>query len=130
MIINGFFPVFLCGAFGAFLVELLKWYRIRENKVLPHYSKSLIYWIITLLFALSGGILAALYGIKEVHAVLAINIGVSAPLIIGNLCRTIPTKEKSENENSDSIGTKNSIDDYDRYFNIGYKPTIHKFLSY
>ena len=128
MIINGFFSVFLCGGFGAFLVELLKWYRIRENKVFPHYSKSLKYWIITLLFVLSGGVLATLYGINDIHALLAINIGASSPLIIDNLSRTIPAKEKSVNETS--IDTKNSTNDYDKYLNIGYKPTIRKFLSY
>jgi len=128
MIINGFFSVFLCGVFGAFLAELLKWYRIRENKVLPHYSKSLLYWIITLLFVLSGGVLATLYGVNDVNALLAINIGVSSPLIIDNLSKTIPTKEKSDNETG--IGTKSSNNYYDKNLNIGYKPTIRKFLSY
>jgi hypothetical protein len=42
------------------------------------------------LMAALGGALAVLYGVKEVNAMLAVNIGASAPMIIKSLVANIP----------------------------------------
>lgn len=88
MVLNGFWYVFLSGVFGGFLGELLKWYRLREEPELPHYVRSPFYWCVTLLLILAGGALAVFYGTKDVNALMAANIGLSAPLIIQSLSRT------------------------------------------
>ncbi len=114
---NSFLSVFLCGVFGGFLSELLKWYRIREQKELPLYAKSIVYWAITILIVLSGGILAVLYGIKNINPVLAVNIGISAPLIIQNLSKIVPVSGNAEplNELPNEVLEidKSGIDDSD-----------------
>jgi len=85
MNISGFLSVFLCGVFGGFLGELLKWYNFRTVKKLPRYLKSPFYWFITILIILSGGLLAILYGYDDINAILAVNIGLSCPLIVRTL---------------------------------------------
>ncbi len=87
MILNGFFQIFICGLFGGLLGELHKWYRLRTSQNLPKYTKSAFYWLVTSLIIISGGILSALYGTEEVNAILAVNIGLSAPLIIQTLAK-------------------------------------------
>ncbi len=128
MTINGFLPVYLCGVFGAFMYELLKWYRIREKEDLPKYIKSIVYWIITILFILAGGLLATMYGIVNVNALLAVNIGISAPLIIENLYRTIP-ESKSEYD-ATIVANKESVDDFEKYLKYTSTPTVREFLLY
>jgi hypothetical protein len=88
MILNGCWPVFLLGVFGGFLGELLKWYRLRERQELPDYVKSPFYWCVTLFLIVAGGVLALCYGTKDVNALMAANIGLSAPLIIQSLSGT------------------------------------------
>ncbi len=88
MIVNGIFQVFLCGVFGGVLNELLKLYRIRESKRLPYFIKSPVYWIITGAMIIVGGILTILYGHTNINAILAVNIGLSAPLILENLAKS------------------------------------------
>ncbi|MBP1608797.1 MAG: hypothetical protein H6Q04_1032 [Acidobacteria bacterium] len=90
MELNGFWQVFAVGCFGGFLGELLKWYRLRENPRLPVYARSLFYWILTIIMIISGGFLACFYGITAVNGVLAVNVGISAPLIISALAATVP----------------------------------------
>jgi hypothetical protein len=38
MQIQGFWQVFLVGAFGGFLVERLRWYKLKESPSLPDYA--------------------------------------------------------------------------------------------
>lgn len=77
---------FIFGLIGGLLVELLGAYKhLRlpaESR--PAYYKSAFYWFVTLLMVISGGALAAIYSENiEISPVLAINIGASAPLLIG-----------------------------------------------
>lgn len=74
----------LGGAFG----ELLKWYQLRESPSSPAYLGNLKYWILTVLMALAGGLLAALQNVSS--PLLAINIGISAPLILKALAAVTP----------------------------------------
>lgn len=90
MEINGFWTVFSLGYFGGILAEALKWYRLRESPNLPHYAKSIRYWASTVVVAVLGGVLTTLYGVANVNAILAVNIGATAPLIISALASSVP----------------------------------------
>ena len=78
------------GIFGGGLVELLAWYKDRRN---PAQSLPLQkYWIATILMILAGGGLVCMYMQSDVqlNAILCVNIGASAPLIIGAFAGTTP----------------------------------------
>ncbi|WP_321480589.1 hypothetical protein [uncultured Bacteroides sp.] len=137
---NTFLSVFLCGTFGGFLSELLKWYRIRESKELPFYAKSTVYWVITVLIILSGGLLATLYGTKDVSPILALNIGISAPLIIQNLSKLAPVPANDKLPKFDApkmLDMDESTSMPPRYKDVegsrksgGGSTSIRRFLSY
>ena len=83
------------GLLGGVAAEVLKWYRIREelHKGVPDYAKSKLYWIVTVAMILFGGLLVFVYqsmeGIK-LNFLLALNIGASAPLLVGALTSQTP----------------------------------------
>ena len=83
------------GLVGGIAAEALKWYRIREElyRGIPDYAKSWLYWIVTLVMILLGGLLVFVYqrieGV-ELNLLLALNIGASAPLIVGALASQAP----------------------------------------
>lgn len=63
------------------------------TKGLPDYAKDPWYWIVSTLVALSGGVLGLAYccaGIEDMHPILAINIGASAPLILASIASNAP----------------------------------------
>lgn len=84
--------VFLFGVIGGALAEVLKWWQLREVPNPPAYLKSVFYWVITLIMALIGGVLALAYNVDASKPLLAINIGVSAPMILKGLASVIPVK--------------------------------------
>jgi hypothetical protein len=92
--ISGFWFVFAAGIFGGFVAEAVRWYKVRESENYPTYLKSPLYWVATLIMIIVGGFLASIYGVNQVNALLAINIGASAPLIITTLVSAAPNKEK------------------------------------
>lgn len=96
MKLTGFLAVFLAGCFGGVLMELLKWYNLRDSPHLPHYIKRPRYWICTAAMILAGGLLTTFYGIKDVEALLAVNVGASAPLLISSLARSFPQNLPAE----------------------------------
>ena len=85
-------PSLVVGAAGGFLGEALGMYELRRTNPaeLPKYLRSKFYWSMNFLMAGLGGGLAVLYGVKEVNAMLAVNIGASAPMIIKSLVANIP----------------------------------------
>lgn len=127
MTLNGFLPVFLCGAFGGLMGELLKWYRLRELNKLPQYIRSPFYWLITLLIIFCGGILTTLYGTKDVNSILAVNIGLSAPLIIHSLSKSL-IKQGEFKPNIESLDKQNT-DDLSEFLELQKKTTIKEFLT-
>jgi hypothetical protein len=85
--------VFALGVLGGALGELLKWYQLRESPNLPEYTKKPFYWIITVLMILVGGMLALLQGLDGTKPLLALNIGISAPLILKGLANIVPSEK-------------------------------------
>jgi hypothetical protein len=94
MEISGFTNVFLTGAFGGLLIEALRWWKLREAVELPTYRKSPFYWGITIAMICAGGILAALYGIDNRNAMMVVNLGASAPALIGAFATPGAVKEE------------------------------------
>lgn len=84
--------VFGLGIIGGALAEILKWYQLRESPQPPEYYKSAMYWIVTALMALAGGVLAVVQNIDGTKPLLALNIGMSAPLILKGLAAATPIK--------------------------------------
>jgi hypothetical protein len=72
------------------LAELLKWYQMRESVTPPPYLGSARYWILTVLMALAGGLLAVMQ--NATSPLLALNIGISAPLILKALAAVTPVQ--------------------------------------
>lgn len=85
---------FLWGVLGGSFAELLQWFGLRHSvhAGVPDWSKSKIYWLITgLMILVGGGLVVAYVGSGlSVNPLMAINIGASAPLIIGKLAQQAP----------------------------------------
>jgi hypothetical protein len=92
-IVRGIRAVFILGFLGGFVGELISLHGLRTAapSELPKYIKSKFYWLMAFIMACAGGGLAALYGTDEVQALLAVNIGASAPLILRSFASSIPT---------------------------------------
>jgi H+/Cl- antiporter ClcA len=83
--------IIVLGILGGALAEFLRWYKLRESPNLPDYLKSPRYWILTIIMIFVGGFVAWVYGeLGPLNALLAINVGASAPLIISGLLKTAP----------------------------------------
>lgn len=85
---------FWYGIVGGFLAELFSLWKLRHElkKSLPSYLRSWFYWLMTGLMICSGGIVALVYAKSGVSLspLLAVNVGASAPLIIGSLTAASP----------------------------------------
>jgi len=84
--------VFVVGFLGGFLGDILGLWELRHTDPasLPTYLRSKFYWAMNIVMASIGGGLALLYGFKDVNALLVVNIGASAPLIIKSLATNAP----------------------------------------
>jgi hypothetical protein len=85
---------FFYGLLGGVFAELGGWFKLRQvvPKQLPEWIKSWFYWFTTILMCLAGGGLVVAYlksGVTIVP-ILAVNIGASAPLILGSLGSHVP----------------------------------------
>jgi hypothetical protein len=112
MEVSGFWSVFSIGAFGALLLEILRWWKLRESPELPPYRTSLFYWGITIVMICAGGLLATLYGISARSAIMIANIGASAPALIGSLATAAGAKD--ENRQTRSIGDSAQPEEQER----------------
>ena len=90
-------PVFeaLIGFAGGLAAELVQWFAIRHtlHKQLPDWSKSWLYWVVTFVMALAGGGLDYIYATSgtSLTPILALNVGASAPLLLGKLVQQAPS---------------------------------------
>jgi hypothetical protein len=84
----------MIGFAGGVAAELVQWFGLRFSlhQKLPDWSKSWLYWIVTLLMAVSGGGLVYLYALSgtALSPILALNVGASAPLLLGKLVQQTP----------------------------------------
>lgn len=83
------------GVAGGCAPEVLHWFRIRKDlhKGVPHWAKSWLYWMVTIVMVVFGGLLVFMYdsaGDVDLNLILAFNIGASAPLIIESLTGQVP----------------------------------------
>jgi len=86
---------FFFGILGGFLAELFGLFKLRQQarQDLPLWLKSPFYWIITISMIAAGGLLVVVYiksGI-DLKPIIAVNVGASAPLIIGTLVAQTPS---------------------------------------
>jgi hypothetical protein len=88
------FEGFVFGLLGGVLREVLTLFRLRHQpiRLLPVWVKSPWYWATTALMLLSGGFLVVIYMRSNIAVapILAVNIGASAPLILGSLVSQAP----------------------------------------
>ena len=84
-------PMIVWGFFGGCTSELLQWFHIRRelHRGVPDWAKSWLYWIVTIIMAVAGGLLVYLHGIDS-NPILAFNIGASAPFILASLTDQAP----------------------------------------
>ena len=84
----------LIGVAGGFAAELVQWFGLRYtlHRELPNWSRSWLYWIITVLMSIAGGGLVYLYLISgtKFTPILAFNVGASAPLLFAKLVQQTP----------------------------------------
>ena len=87
---------FLYGISGGLLAELLGLYKLRTQapSAFPSYLRSKFYWVITILMILAGGGLVLIYNKSglDLKPIIAVNIGASAPFILGSLVQSKPPK--------------------------------------
>lgn len=95
--------IFIWGICGGIFAELAGIFEIRHDSPddLPEWLRSPLYWIITFFMVLAGGLLVVIYvrSGANITAILAVNIGASAPLIIRGLTSGISLKEVPKNIN-------------------------------
>ncbi len=83
MIISNVYLMYVVGCGGAALVELLRWWKLRENVNFPTYWKSGAYWLITIVMVLASGFIAIAYGTEPKNAIELLHLGATAPAVIG-----------------------------------------------
>ncbi len=89
---------FLWAAGGGLAAEALRWWRLIRGQQqgttlnLPVYARSPLYWGLTGVIVLAGGMLAVAYVVsgQRLGPILAVNVGASAPLIIQGLAASAP----------------------------------------
>ena len=81
---------FLWGLAGGFFAELLGWFKLRQQ--LPAMVPAPVYWIITGLMIVVGGIMVVAYLRSNIplNPLLSLNVGAATPLIIGSLVAQAP----------------------------------------
>jgi hypothetical protein len=90
LLLHGFRQVFGVGFVGGLLGDLVILWESRTAGEAPPYARKRFYWVCVVGMAVMGGLLTVMYGIVEVQAFLALNIGASAPLIIKSLASGAP----------------------------------------
>lgn len=86
--------VAIWGFIGAALAEGVIWHRLRQNKKLP-FTKNFspaYYWAVSFIWMLGGTALVLMHyeDGNTMSAALSVNIGATAPYIIGSLASKVP----------------------------------------
>jgi len=85
--------VFLLGCAGGSVNEVLHWWNLRTAPEFPEYARRARYWVLTVIMVVIGGSLAVVYLGASIDVVLALHIGLSAPLILQKLAATATNVE-------------------------------------
>lgn len=101
--------VFALGCAGGVIAEAYRWFSLRESPDLPVYAKSILYWVVTVVMVLVGGALASVYGISPDNPLLAVNVGISAPLILKSLVQVVPQPQQRQLAQLESVVSKPSL---------------------
>lgn len=84
----------LWGFFGGIAAELVGWFELRQKLPgeMPHWLRSPAYWVITILMAVAGALITLAYARSgtALSAILALNVGASAPLAFKQLAAAAP----------------------------------------
>ena len=88
MELNSAAEVFGVGFAGGFLLELLHWYALTRDPNFSAYKRHAVYWLVSLAMAAAGGLLSMLYFGEQADGLLALHVGLSAPLILQKLAST------------------------------------------
>jgi hypothetical protein len=88
--LHGFKQVFGVGCAGGLIGDLVILWESRTSGEIPAYARKRYYWVCVMGMAVAGGGLTVLYGIESVQAFLALNIGISAPLLLKALASGTP----------------------------------------
>jgi hypothetical protein len=89
MTLNSTLQIFLVGFFGGLLLELVHWYALFKQDRSTTFIRNPVYWVISLLMAVAGGGLAVLYFGSRAEGIVALHVGLSAPLILQKLVTTV-----------------------------------------
>jgi hypothetical protein len=85
---------FFYGTCGGLVAELFGLYKLRTQapSAFPLYLRSVFYWSVTVAMILAGGGLVWIYHQSglDMKPIIAVNIGASAPFIIGTITQTKP----------------------------------------
>ena len=88
--------LFGCGILGGLFTELLGLFKLRQQAPaqIPAYLRSIFYWVVTIAMIIAGGGLVLIYSAAgiDLNPLVAVNIGASAPLIIGSLASQVPVE--------------------------------------
>jgi len=82
------------GILGGLFAEVIIWNGLRRelHKGLPDWSRSAWYWLVTAVSWMVGGLLVVVYieSGSSLNAILAVNIGATAPLILSRAFLQVP----------------------------------------
>ncbi len=91
----GILAGFLYGVVGGFFAELFGLFQLRKQTPgsRPQFLRSGFYWLITVAMILAGGGLVVIYLKSNIvlQPILAVNVGASAPLLIGTFVAQAPS---------------------------------------
>jgi len=119
--------VFALGALGGCLVELLRWWKLREATGYPVYTKKPGYWVITILMIAAGGVTATMYGLNSSNAAALVNIGASTPAILGALASKAESTAASDPSPS-GLGEKSFKGS--GVPGVAYSELVRKFIAF
>ena len=93
-------PLWLWGAVGGVVAEVLRWYRVRETlyEGMPHWAADWKYWVVTVLMIGVGSLLVLMHQDSgtRMTPTLAVNVGASAPLFVSALLSKAPEVQDVE----------------------------------
>lgn len=87
--------------------ELLHWWNLRTQRRWPAYAGSMKYWVLTAMMVLIGGAVSWFQLGGRAEAVIAFELGVTAPLLLQKLTGAVP--EPSGGKSSGDATTTRSF---------------------